>query len=235
MFASAKLLTIALVLVSLGSAYFTASELFRLSASRASFDRPLSAEQPAPPAVRENPAFPNRKNVDSSTSLTSGWKIYRNEKYGFEVKYPDAFPLREAQKSYPPSVFTLLSSKDNVNISGFLQVVPQDGITIFPFSAKFDSPPKNLAALADAFRAKDKTVMKSVGLSIAVAVSDIKGSGGLKGIKSYVKSAPRADGTKIIGIGYYFYRSPYFYRLVTIVPGADPQLSSVASTFKFIP
>ena len=31
----------------------------------------------------------------SSTSLTAGWKIYRNQKYGFEVKYPPEWQFKD--------------------------------------------------------------------------------------------------------------------------------------------
>lgn len=246
-----------LVLVIVGAAYFTASQLSFIAASYTSFDRPLPLEVTTPRvAAQENFGFPVSGGSASPSAGESkppsptpsaepgqgqgplpivGKRTYRSEKYGFEVSYPTELPFYEANKEFSPSVFTLLGSIDNVNVSAFMQVIPQENINLYPFSSAFESPPVDLVTLASALRSRNNTEMKSVGLNIAVTVSDIQGSGGLKGIKSYVESASRPDGTKITGIAYYFYRAPYFYRLVSIIPGIDAQLSLIASTFKFIP
>lgn len=48
---------------------------------------PLAQQlQPTSPVIAQNPKAPN---------LTAGWKVYRNEQYGFELQYPPEYGFKE--------------------------------------------------------------------------------------------------------------------------------------------
>lgn len=59
-------------------------------------------------ALSNEPVFLGRHELlenkidtpNSSASLTASWKRYRNEKYGFEVRYPSDFTMRESREEY---------------------------------------------------------------------------------------------------------------------------------------
>ena len=65
------------------------------------------------------------KNIEKSTIDTSDWKTYRNEKYGFEVRYPATFTIWNAE-----------GGSKNFNING------QERVIAFSEKNIADSPPR---------------------------------------------------------------------------------------------
>lgn len=55
-------------------------------------------------AISPEPAdYPYLVNNNHGTTATADWKIYRDEQYGLEVKYPKDFVLREPQNYFLPT------------------------------------------------------------------------------------------------------------------------------------
>jgi hypothetical protein len=68
--------------------------------------------QPSTPAISQPTQEPQQKPEPIDTS---NWKIYRNEKYGFEVRYPNYFDIRTI-KSYPQTVVIFHKSYPDVQL-----------------------------------------------------------------------------------------------------------------------
>ena len=72
---------------------------------------------PKQPIVSENPAQTGEIQAPDTVD-TSSWKIYRNEEYGFEVKYPEGWIVTVPNKNEYGEVVSLTSGDTNPKLIG---------------------------------------------------------------------------------------------------------------------
>lgn len=87
------------VLLAGGGVYFTKHRLF--------------AKKESPPVTPTTTSTTTATSIATSTADISTWKTYRNERYGFEFKYPSDWELVVAQPSELTITHEIHGQKDN--------------------------------------------------------------------------------------------------------------------------
>lgn len=136
------------------------------------------------------------------------WKTYRNEKYGFEFKYPNDFPFGESF-SYVNTELTLLGPRGIGESLAFAFVLTENGTHFlfpFPYSLKnnANAPPKNLEDLRRIFQSRNNTRNEESSVIMRIRISDIVTSYGQKRLRVEVKNESTPEGPGSVRTNYYF-------------------------------
>ena len=170
-------------------------------------------EAVAPPTPTPTPTL--TPTPSPSPIGTEGWKTYRNEQYGFEVKYPEGWVV---EPSHIPNSYTPLTVR-------FIAVEREQEVGI---------------SVHDDSRTVDEFISELVDVVATELKQDIRLSGA-EGImlKQIVNSPPRVNHK--VDLNIYTRRGEFIYRIggfigdrQAIDPEAESMLNGIIASFRFI-